>query len=102
VGAVQRRQADQALVLHVAFEPISLSDVLDWQNFAHWTAAASDAKWMVWFYGEATRPRSAAPASDANPRTSRHTVVLNVRASSRHSRCSPSSMRSSGAARPPV
>jgi uncharacterized protein (DUF2249 family) len=63
MAAVKTLARDQAIVLHVPFEPIPLYDVLGKRGFGHWTERHAADDWSVSFYREAAEPGPvAAPA----------------------------------------
>lgn len=84
VMAVGELGPDEALVLHVPFEPLPLYKVLGARGFAHRAEHRAPGDWWVWFYRESpvsTSAPPAAPGPGAPPpaRGDRRVVRLDVR-----------------------
>jgi uncharacterized protein (DUF2249 family) len=65
VAAVGELGPDEALVLHVPFEPVPLYKVLGARGFAHRAERRAPGDWWVWFYRGASGPASGPAATPA-------------------------------------
>jgi uncharacterized protein (DUF2249 family) len=63
VAAVGELGPDEALVLHVPFEPLPLYKVLGARGFGHRAERRAPGDWWVWFYRQAPASTSAPPAT---------------------------------------
>jgi uncharacterized protein (DUF2249 family) len=65
VAAVGELGPDEALVLHVPFEPLPLYKVLGARGFAHRAERRAPGDWWIWFYRQAPAATSAPKATPA-------------------------------------
>ena len=65
VAAVGELGQDEALVLHVPFEPLPLYKVLGARGFAHRAERRAPGDWWIWFYRQAPASTSAPKATSS-------------------------------------
>jgi uncharacterized protein (DUF2249 family) len=65
LAAVGELGPDEALVLHVPFEPLPLYKVLGARGFAHHAERRAPGDWWIWFYRPAPASTSAPQATPA-------------------------------------
>jgi uncharacterized protein (DUF2249 family) len=64
-ATIEALGANEALVLHVPFEPLPLYKVLGTRGFAHRAERRAPGDWWVWFYREATAATDAPPPASS-------------------------------------
>jgi uncharacterized protein (DUF2249 family) len=84
MAAVDALGPDEALVLHVPFEPLPLYKVLGARGFGHRAERRAPGDWWVWFYREAnastSKPPATSPLDAASPAAEgQRTARLDVR-----------------------